>query len=373
MTKNNSLKHKLILSLTNKKILKRIFFYFLILFFLLILSRLFFIYLDTKNEKSKTQAHKNIETPLKKLDTIRQNCIKNPLTNLDIKQKNTPFTIIAVVIDNHELARPQYGLAQAGLVYETEVEGGITRYLAFFTSYDDVEKIGPIRSARHYFLDWSQGFSSLFVHCGGSPQALAELAGSPINNLNEFYKNEYFQREQELPQPHNIFTSISKINKYLEENDFLSSNIKTYRQRFYNKNTPEKKNKQSQIVNIMYKSGYKVRWEYNKQKNLYIRYLDGEKHITGKENTVTSKNLIIQYIPATIKDEQLRLERQTLGEGKAIVCQNGYCQNGYWKKRSKNQATQYFSKTATGEYTDIKLIPGTTWIEIVKPKSKIIY
>ena len=63
---------------------------------------------------------------------------------------------LGIIIENHPDARPQSGLDKASIVYEAIAEGGITRFLAIYGTYQ-AEKIGPVRSARTYYIDWAHG------------------------------------------------------------------------------------------------------------------------------------------------------------------------------------------------------------------------
>ena len=100
---------------------------------------------------------------------------------------------MAVTIENNEKARPQSGLDQANLVIEAPVEGGITRFLAIFADNQEVKSIGPIRSARSYFLDWAQEFDALYSHVGGSPEALKTIKNNyQIYNLNQYFQSKYY-------------------------------------------------------------------------------------------------------------------------------------------------------------------------------------
>ena len=107
----------------------------------------------TKNEESKIEVYNGIERP------------------------------IAVMIDNHKGAWPQVGLNDAYIVYEIIVEGGETRLMPVFKG-KDLEKIGPVRSARHYFIDYALENDAIYVHFGSSPQALSDIATYKVNNIN---------------------------------------------------------------------------------------------------------------------------------------------------------------------------------------------
>ena len=124
------------------------------------------------------------------------------LTNANGEQVNdkneevkvaTPKTLagkerpIAVMIDNHIDAMPQAGLLEADIVYEIIVEGGETRLMLVLQG-KDLEKVGPIRSARHYFLDYALENDAIYVHYGWSPQAESDISTLGVNNINGIYE-----------------------------------------------------------------------------------------------------------------------------------------------------------------------------------------
>ena len=90
---------------------------------------------------------------------------------------------IAVMIDNNVDARPQAGINKAYMVYEIIVEGGETRLMALFKNVN-VDKIGPVRSSRHYFLDYALEHDAIYVHFGWSPQAESDIKTLGVNNIN---------------------------------------------------------------------------------------------------------------------------------------------------------------------------------------------
>ena len=90
---------------------------------------------------------------------------------------------IAVMIDNHSGAWPQAGLQDAYMVYEIVVEGGETILMALFKGTNP-EKIGPVRSARHYFIDYAMENDAIYTHFGQSPQAESDIKKYSINDIN---------------------------------------------------------------------------------------------------------------------------------------------------------------------------------------------
>ncbi|HSD12679.1 MAG TPA: DUF3048 domain-containing protein, partial [Patescibacteria group bacterium] len=117
----------------------------------------------------------------------------------------------AATIDNLSVARPQAGLTKASLVFEAPVEGGITRFLAVFPDDVTADRIGPVRSARPYFLDWASEFDAVYAHVGGSPEALEKIVAYDMRDLNEFFAGKYFWRDENRDAPHNAYTSTVRL------------------------------------------------------------------------------------------------------------------------------------------------------------------
>jgi hypothetical protein len=116
-----------------------------------------------------------------------------PLSGRMVEKEKTTRKPIAVVVENHPDARPQSGLNDAALVFETFAEGGITRFLAVFQE-NDVANIGPVRSARPYFVEWATSLKALFAHVGGNIDALDLISSKKVctpqclHNYRETYR-----------------------------------------------------------------------------------------------------------------------------------------------------------------------------------------
>ncbi len=288
-------------------------------------------------------------------------CVRRLIDGRLVPPHNSNPYPVAVMIDNHVQARPSSGLSRANLVYETEVEGGITRYLAIFAGDQDIDKVGPVRSARPYFLDWAQGLSALFVHCGGSPAALARLAAGNTKNLNEFYNSQYFERGQNRTAPHNIFTSSADLKKYLKKQGLRQGKYISWD--FKSPASLEKRG-EGQIIKIPFDKGYQVEWRYNKESNLYTRYLNNRVHSEGDQD-IKAANIIIHFTSMEVVDDKLRLRLDTTGEGNGFICQDGACSPIEWRKTTTASRTKYYHRDQ-----EIKLNPGTTWIEILRNSFK---
>ena len=123
--------------------------------------------------------------------------IRHPLTgeSLETEIENLP-QVFGVMIENAADAWPLVGVNEAFLVIEAPVEAGIPRFIAFFSEDQEVDKIGPVRSARPYYLDWNDELDAVYAHVGGSPEAL-DLIKYELDtiDLNQFWQSEYFYRQ----------------------------------------------------------------------------------------------------------------------------------------------------------------------------------
>lgn len=275
------------------------------------------------------------------------------------KDNLAPFS---VMIENHVDARPQSGLSRASLVYEAEAEGGITRFLAVFAGDGEIAEIGPVRSARPYYIDWANELRATYVHCGGSPEALAKIINERIIDLNEFYNAGTFWRDNKRFAPHNVYTSYKKLADYAERKNIAAERSGMVSLWKFKDDAPESARPLSAKTTIFYKGEqFTAEWAYDNIKNDYLRFQDAKKHLDKDGSEIRAKNIIIQYVQSVITDEVGRRQITTVGKGKAEVCQDGKCRDANWKKSDKKART-IFSDMAGAE---IEFNAGKIWIEIV--------
>lgn len=285
---------------------------------------------------------------------------------VDKNIQETP--IYAVMIDNHRDAWPPAGLSQARLVIEAEAEGGMTRYLAFYNTEQAIDKIGPVRSARPYFIDWAAEWSALYVHVGGSPAALAKMVKEDTLHINEFYNEFYFWRDRVNGRfaPHNVFTSSELMRAYLQKREVNDSPAFSW---LYKNAADYDQRPATHTIAVDYELiGYDVAWEYNRDDNEYVRYLGGDIHQDEDGEWIKAANVVLMRVSARTIDQLLRLEMDNIGSGEAMVCQEGACQEAIWKKPSKTAKLRFYDEEGSEE---IELIRGTTWVEAVRPEISV--
>lgn len=280
---------------------------------------------------------------------------------------NTDERPIAVMIDNDDNnARPQAGLDEAYLIYEMFVEGGSTRFMALYRN-TDVKKIGPVRSSRHYFLDYVMENDAIYTHFGWSPQAIKDISAYKIQKINGVLgeDGDIFWREEKFKGDwHSAYTSIEKITAKAEKKSYPdTTNRKNGIQYASSMYTPDS-DKQANRVILNYSDRYKTSYTYNPKTKLYEKYIFGNPHKMQNGNVVSVQNIIVQYVPVTaLGDGTDRRNLLNTGSGKGYYITNGVCEEITWAKSSRSENTVY--KKADG--TPLQINPGKTIINLIDP------
>lgn len=271
-------------------------------------------------------------------------------------------TLVAVMIDNSAEGRAmQSGLEKARLIWEAPVEGGRSRLLAIFSLADENMTIGPVRSARPYFLTWAGEMNALYAHVGGSDQALADIKSKKIFDLNEFYRGQYFWRDSNRPRPYNVYTDLVTLAKAFnqeqtkqnwQEKELTPWLFKDKKENLPITSTPK--------AVIGFGPGSVVTWKHSPEKNVYERYLGNNKQYFGEGRVITADNVVVLEAEMAVLDDVGRLRVQTLGDGPVRVYRDGLEILGVWRKNSLSERIRFFDR----ENKEIVLNAGLTWIEV---------
>jgi len=348
--------------------------FILILVFSIIILALFItIYLRYFSNKTNSDSTKSSNIFPGKTDETPT--IKTTVSLLDGLKYNEDISNrhpLAVMIENHPDARPQSGLDKAKIIYEAIAEGGITRFMTIFGP-DSASKVGPVRSARTYYLDWALEYDAFYAHVGGNIDALDLIPKIGIKDLDQFrYGTEAYWRVPQAGKAteHTMFAdtdklySIAKNNKWDMTANFTPLSFKD------DVKTELRPTTQSVTINFSTNT-YKVKWQYNNDDNNYERYMAGIAHkdaVSGK--ILTAKNVIIQEVnrqPAVTRINEQGWTMQTTGTGKAKIIIDGKVIDGTWKKKDRNSRTTF----ADNNGDEIKFNAGTTWYEIVPPGTDV--
>ena len=288
----------------------------------------------------------------------------SPLTGLPVTPDLAARPITAVVIENlNPDARPQSGLSQAGVVYEANAEGGITRFLAFFLDQRP-PSLGPVRSLRTYFVDWGLEFNAPVAHAGGNADALDLVKPLGMKDMNALsFASDAFFRTKDRSAPHNLYTTMDKLDA-LEKR--LGYSVPSSFPPSPRKPDAPAAHAANPHVHINFSSsGYAVDYNYVPASNDYARNMAGVPHIdrnTGKQIHV--KNIVVEMMPTSYGFTRIgesTVIMKTVGSGKGFLCQDGACVSITWQKDSHTARTKLLNASGT----DLPLDAGNTWYEIV--------
>lgn len=331
----------------------------------------------------------------------------------DIWEKRRPM---GVMIENHVDSRPQSGLSRADIVYEAVAEGGITRFLGLFycgAAAEDVT-IGPIRSARVYFIDWisEYGEDPLYVHFGGAnnictnkedpactasgtkrkgvvdPRVMAieklidmgwrhsagnALDGGANAGAPAIVRDQYRLSETPSAWEHSAVGSTDLLFDLGVERGFGGSGWdRSFDAWSFIEDRPVGNSSASEI-SFEFWSGtpdFDVVWKYDERTNSYLREQGGKPFGDWEfdKPQLSAKNVVIMFVEEEGPvDEEKHMYYQTTGEGEAVIFQNGEAIEGSWEKASQYERTKFYDNSGK----EISFVRGTIWIEAV-PDGNII-
>ena len=277
-----------------------------------------------------------------------------PLTGLGTNEK-ADQRAVAVMVNNHWNARPQSGLHKADIVYEVLAEGELTRFLAIFQS-EMPEVVGPVRSARDYYIELSQGYDSLFVAHGFSPEAKEILYGGTVDHLNGMdYDGILFKRADFRKAPHNSYITYENIEKGMKKIGADDSGDLDMLSFLTKKSAADIEGTPATDITISYNGGETVGFTYSEKKKTYARSSNNEPTIDRETETpIAVNNVFIVEAAHRVIDDAGRREINLSSGGDAILIQNGVAQNISWKNENGRIVPD------GGAF-----VPGKTWINIV--------
>ena len=278
---------------------------------------------------------------------------------------------VMVMIDNLSPARPQAGLTEACVVFELLAEGGITR-LAPVYGHGAPDKVGPVRSARHYFLDLALGLDALYTHVGKSPQAGVDIGRLGVANLDAFGLDDHFWRESTRPAPHNLYTGLASLRDAAEAKGYATRREATAGDRWpYTAGRPDPERGEAG-------DGFTLTWPYSRGGHQvsfvwepgadgvpgdYLRFEGDNPHLaeeTGEQLRARSVVVAFAEFRRVPGDAEGRLDAQLTGEGEAVVFANGRSYAAGWLKAERSSPLVLLD--ADGE--KLALDVGQTWILI---------
>lgn len=288
--------------------------------------------------------------------------VASALTGLQVEPAFNDRPVIGVMIENTQVARPQSGLLQAGVVFEAIAEGGITRFVALFQDTEP-DYVGPVRSARPYYLQWVLGFDAAYAHAGGSPDALANISQWGVKDLN--HNTSAFWRISERDAPHNLYTGIAKLREYATSKGYGKSNFASLaRKAEQASGTPSAKS-----INLNISSAtFNVHYDYDQATNAYKRSVGGAPHTDQRSGTQLAPKVVVALVLPQGSNGKYTTYN-TIGSGQVFVFQDGTVSTGTWKKGANNENFTFTDNNGAA----IKLNPGQTWFTVVGGADRVTF
>jgi hypothetical protein len=297
-----------------------------------------------------------------------------PLTGRLVRPAVAERHPIAMMIDDHPDARPQSGFNAASVVWQAPAEGGIPRYMLIFQ--DQIpELVGPVRSARLYYIAWAAEWDAVYGHSGGSPQALQTLRekgqGQLVYNADEFRWGGglFYYRSKDRFAPHNVYITGKKMRQMAKRIGAPDGPMKAA-WKFGPDAPPELRPKGGKIT-VAY-AWNKITYHYDRKTNTYLRSVTGQdKQIdqaTGER--VAPKNVVVMLMsfgPLNDGSHKHRLEANFIGTGRAWIATNGHTIKGTWRKDSMTKPTRFYD--ADGK--QVRLTVGQTFVQVMQTGTKV--
>lgn len=274
---------------------------------------------------------------------------------------------IAVMIDDLAPARPQSGFSAASIIWQAPAEGGIPRYMMIFGPRTP-GPVGPVRSARYYFIAWAAEWKAAYVHAGGSPQALSTLAaqggGQLVYNADQFAHGASFWRVTDRFGPHNLYTDGAHLRALANAIGARAPASPAVWQ--FGPDAPLDERPEGGTIEIDYPAN-RILYTYDPFTNTYPRTVttEGTEKDAGTGIRVAPKNVVVMLMHfGPLNDREPakhRLEATVIGSGPAWIATNGRTIVGTWRKDSLTGPTLFYDKAGN----PVTLTAGQTFVQVV--------
>jgi len=314
-----------------------------------------------------------VPTPTPQTTPDLSNYAVNPLTGVqDMDKANIGKRSIAVMISNIKPATPQAGITECDIIYELEVEGGITRMMGMFADVNKIPTLGPIRSARDCFVDLALGYNTVYAHFGGSTSAISKIGAQSLNNLDGTYLSNTFWRDQARLNSkgleHSAMTSGQKLSEAIASKGYKMDTGLTGGQAF--EFYPQSQftadgTRDCTEASAKFSGSYTSVFKYNPTTKTYGKSQFGAPHVDENGKQVETTNVII--IKANIVSETSGYVTVTFSSGKGYCFSGGKCKEIQWSKGNLKNPISYSNLDGT----PLKVNAGKTYVCVVRDESRI--
>ena len=264
--------------------------------------------------------------------------LRNPLTGeADFSETAVGMRPVTVMINNIGMALPQRGLAAADVIYEAVVEGGITRMMAVYADIDQIPYVGPVRSARHYYVAFSEGLNAIYTHFGGSPVAYNYISQYGVDDVDgQYCTSAFYQdtwRAQTYGREHSFFIDGETIRAQAENKgiDLTGECAPLFDFSYDEVIVPEEGAADDVYVPIS--GSYNAEFIYDDATGLYSKKRNGADHIDADtEEVITFTNVLILYTTVSALGDGTERRNLDLSSGSGWYISAGAREAISWEK-----------------------------------------
>lgn len=307
-------------------------------------------------KKPTPLADSSLKAPAKVTPPIKY---YSPLTGKEVADEaSTKQPVTAIMIENSPDARPQSGLKDAGVVFEAIAEGGITRFLSLYQQ-EKPGLIGPVRSLRPYYVDWLAPFQPSVAHVGGSKFALDEIRSGKYRDIDQFFNAGTYWRATDRYAPHNVYTNFERIDALNKAKGYTESTVAGFDRK---DPAPSQAPTATQISVSISGPLYNSTYQYDSASNAYLRSQAGAPHTDREAGQIAPTTVIAMFVSMSrVMEDGYREQIGSIGEGRAVIFQDGTATEATWRKSSKTSQISFSDTNGA----PVKLNRGQTWISAV--------
>ena len=287
------------------------------------------------------------------------------------------------MVPNDKGAPPHYNLSNADILYECLVEGEITRLMAIYGDWTNLERIGNLRSCRDYYVYWAFEWDAIYVHAGGPFYINDVISRNDTQNIDALTApSGVFYRTTDRSKPHNlyldgnsIYNEANRLGYPLEARTGYSDPLHFQFTTETNPNTLEQYSDSKAVKKIDLAKAYPMTqtwFEYNEEDGLYYRYQKPSNgpHMDAATNSqLAFKNVLVQFTYYEVRDARDYLAFQCIDNTRdGWYFTNGRGIHVTWRKTSDYGATRYFDDNGN----EIQLNTGKTMICILQDGDEFV-
>ena len=265
----------------------------------------------------------------------------NYLTGMPFKEgQDKSARPVGIMINNAKIALPQYGLEAADIIYEAVTEGGITRLMALYSDINDIDRAGPVRSARTQFVQMMLPLNAIYVHIGSSTTAEAMLNAYSYQDIDGIYLGSLsFRYDSELAKTkaseHCWFTDRELIKAGIKKNDIRTKNS-FYPAFDFVEYESEPRALNGAVANTLsyeYSDYADVSFSYNRETGRYEKTAFGTPHMdAGTGNQLDFDNVFLLLAEVGVEVQNGILPDFDYSKGTGYYLNRGVCEEITWKK-----------------------------------------